>query len=135
MHHNKHHSYHEQDTESYTKFRSRKWWAKWLSISGIATIAAVLMVLPQIKEFFAYGHDLVTAPTKIQALQTDSMLAVKTVQGEIDTLQMHEYEGKIWRAKTDERLDNIEKMLSRILDNQERQYRYSPSPKNQTNQP
>lgn len=124
----KHRNY-EEDMETVVKGSSRKLWAKWISISGIATIAAVLAVLPQIKEVFAYGHDIITAPSTLQALNDNTTAAVKTVQGEIDTLQLHEAEGKEWRAKTDQRLDNMEKLLFRILDNQERQNRYSPSPK------
>lgn len=112
-----------------TKFKNRRWWAKWLSISGVATIAVVIAALPQIKEIVAYGHDLATAPEEIRVSSVENAAAVKVVQDQVATLQVHEYEDSAWRAKTDVRLDNMEKMLTRILDNQEHQSRYNPPPK------
>lgn len=108
----------ESDTEIVAK-KSKKGWIKWLSITGIGTIASLLLAAPVIKGGLIYSYDFLTAPSQIHQLQT-----------QMDAMRTHENENEIENAKqwarANERFDNIEKLLTRVLDNQERASQYNP---------
>ena len=124
----KHHKYEEEsNTETHSRLK-KNGWLKWTSISGISAIAAVLISLPVIKDGFAYGHDMIVMPSTVSEMHKVAV----AMQLQIDDLQTTNVSQKIWQVRTDERLDNIEKLLTRVLDNQERQFRFA-SPKQQDN--
>jgi hypothetical protein len=90
---------------------------KWLIGGGGAVlILTAILCFPILESCATRGRAIYRA----QEIEEHLDFVDTNLMGHIDTLQYKQWEEKAWQEKTDERLDDIEKQLDRILDNQEK---------------
>lgn len=134
----KHFTQHEIDTptlESELKARYEKkgkglGWKKWLSISSITAVAAVLVAIPIIREMTEHTRSVWVSPDTIKEEHDSRVEAEKHLQDEIVAIKTSlERRDKVAQETTQDTRDrlmrietqvgDINSTLNRILDNQE----------------
>ena len=107
--------------------RRAKWYVKWLSVAGIGTLAAVVIALPTLQSAAAYVYEVGHAPIDIQQIRDEEITALKN---RAKALEDANEEQRMWRERTEQKLDNLMRMTERVLDNQDRERGLPPKQRN-----